>query len=334
MKSNRVINEGTTFQAATFVAIWGLLALAVSPAQSQDALTPPQNVYLQEAPDSRTPRPKFRGRSATSDRSTTQLPSTSPTPLMRRVPPTGSQPNSPARRLAPPHRSTPHRSTPRRTTTVEVNGEAPQHRSSLPAPSHRSPQLETVPLPSDAASHLDPAYHEFSVTPEQLSSAWWAEDVARKVGAQRQPTPIHLEGLLAATLVYSPYVDVIRELPMIRETSIMEADAAFDWMAYVDAMYADVSEPVGSTLTTGGANRLRDHNATTSVGIRRKNQYGGQLDIAQRFGIKKIKGTPTVLVLSPRGALLNPKSAPTWRNAASRDEADIFAYVDQFTPEL
>ena len=58
------------------------------------------------------------------------------------------------------------------------------------------------------------------------------------------------------------------------------------------------------------------------------------IDIAQRFGIEKIKGTPTVLVLSSQGALLNPKSAPTWRNAASRDEADIYAYFDQFTPEL
>lgn len=65
------------------------------------------------------------------------------------------------------------------------------------------------------------------------------------------------------------------------------------------------------------------------VGYRDRN-----IDIAQRFGIDVIKGTPTVLVLSPRGTLLNPKSAPTWRNAASRDEDDIFAYFDQFTPEL
>jgi len=65
------------------------------------------------------------------------------------------------------------------------------------------------------------------------------------------------------------------------------------------------------------------------VGYRDRN-----IDIAQRFGIEEIKGTPTVLVLSPRGALLNPESAPSWRNAASRDEEDIFAYFDQFTPEL
>lgn len=64
------------------------------------------------------------------------------------------------------------------------------------------------------------------------------------------------------------------------------------------------------------------------VGYRDRN-----IDIAQRFGIEEIKGTPTVLILSPRGTWLNPKSAPTWRNAASRDEDDIFTYFDQFTPE-
>ena len=58
------------------------------------------------------------------------------------------------------------------------------------------------------------------------------------------------------------------------------------------------------------------------------------LDIARRFGIEEIRGTPTVLVLSSRGELLNPGSAPKWRNAASRDEDDIFVYFDRFTPEL
>ncbi len=63
-------------------------------------------------------------------------------------------------------------------------------------------------------------------------------------------------------------------------------------------------------------------------------QKDRNVDIAQRFGIKSIKGTPTVLVLSSDGALLNRKSAPKWRDAASREEDDIFAYFDQFTPEL
>lgn len=58
------------------------------------------------------------------------------------------------------------------------------------------------------------------------------------------------------------------------------------------------------------------------------------IDIARRFGIEAITGTPTVLIIDPQGTLLNPASAPSWRNAASRDEEGIFVYFDQFTPEL
>ena len=60
---------------------------------------------------------------------------------------------------------------------------------------------------------------------------------------------------------------------------------------------------------------------------------GRNLDIAKRFGVKKIKGTPTVLVVSPQGKLLNSKKdAASWRNAASRDEDAIYRYFAEFTP--
>jgi thiol-disulfide isomerase/thioredoxin len=55
------------------------------------------------------------------------------------------------------------------------------------------------------------------------------------------------------------------------------------------------------------------------------------LDIAQRFGIKKIKGTPTVLVVAGNGKLLNKKDAATWRNAASRSEDAIYRSFAEFT---
>ena len=60
---------------------------------------------------------------------------------------------------------------------------------------------------------------------------------------------------------------------------------------------------------------------------------GRNLDIAKRFGIKKVTGTPTVMVLSADGKLLNSKKdAASWRNAASRDEDAIYRYFAEFTP--
>lgn len=60
---------------------------------------------------------------------------------------------------------------------------------------------------------------------------------------------------------------------------------------------------------------------------------GRNLDIAERFGVAKITGTPTVLVLSRFGWLLNPETATTWNDAASRKEAAIYDYFAEFEAE-
>ncbi|MEQ9661616.1 MAG: thioredoxin family protein [Parasphingopyxis sp.] len=60
---------------------------------------------------------------------------------------------------------------------------------------------------------------------------------------------------------------------------------------------------------------------------------GRNLDVAARYGIDEITGTPTVLVLSSSGRLLNPETATTWNNAASREEEAIYDYFADFIPE-
>lgn len=42
------------------------------------------------------------------------------------------------------------------------------------------------------------------------------------------------------------------------------------------------------------------------------------IDIATRFGLDGLHGTPTVLIIAPNGIATNLEDAPTWRNAASR----------------
>ena len=51
---------------------------------------------------------------------------------------------------------------------------------------------------------------------------------------------------------------------------------------------------------------------------------GHNLDIAQRFGLDELPGTPNVLVIDGSGALVNADTATTWRNAASRSEDEIY----------
>lgn len=54
---------------------------------------------------------------------------------------------------------------------------------------------------------------------------------------------------------------------------------------------------------------------------------GRNLDLAGRFGVAKMPGTPTMVVVSPRGKRLNGrKDAYSWRNAASRDRAEVLGW--------
>ncbi|MEY4269482.1 MAG: hypothetical protein RLZZ58_698 [Pseudomonadota bacterium] len=57
---------------------------------------------------------------------------------------------------------------------------------------------------------------------------------------------------------------------------------------------------------------------------------GRNLDIARRFGLKKLKGTPTIAVLDANGRLLNKKQAPTWRNVASWTEDATYAGLSAY----
>ena len=72
---------------------------------------------------------------------------------------------------------------------------------------------------------------------------------------------------------------------------------------------------------------IKDHFDLLYIDVGQKDR---NIDIAQEFGIEKIVGTPTVFVLSPDGEVLNLDTAPTWRNAASRSEGEIYTYFRNF----
>ena len=114
--------------------------------------------------------------------------------------------------------------------------------------------------------------------------AWWDDAVRQPLRSAEDPKLIGLEQILLSALSHSSQIRVLREIPLIRETTIQEAEAEFDWVSFLESQWIDTSEPVGNRLTTGGPNRFNDEYLSASAGVRKRNQVGGRLEIGQQFG--------------------------------------------------
>ncbi len=118
-----------------------------------------------------------------------------------------------------------------------------------------------------------------------------------------------------------------------------------DAMADVDAALARASASNKRVLLVMGANWCHDSRALAGwletprfaaltarsfevvyvdVGVPQTGK-GRNLEIAQRFGLAELPGTPALLALTADGKAVNLDTAASWRNAASRSEDAIFA---------
>lgn len=115
-------------------------------------------------------------------------------------------------------------------------------------------------------------------------------------------------------------------------------------MAEVDAALASAAENDTRLLLVMGANWCHDSRALAGwLGTERfaalvEEHYelvfvniglpqtgdAHNLNIAQRFGVNEIPGSPNLLVVTPEGILVNRDSATSWRDAASRSEDAIY----------
>lgn len=120
---------------------------------------------------------------------------------------------------------------------------------------------------------------------------WWQSVMSNRLQAGTSGTPVDLETLIVRTLQSSAQVKVFSDLPFIRQTAIIEAEAAFDWAAFMNTRWDDLSDPVGNILTTGGSPRFRVNQWSNSAGLRRRNTQGGYFEIAQDFGFQNNNST-------------------------------------------
>jgi hypothetical protein len=79
----------------------------------------------------------------------------------------------------------------------------------------------------------------------------------------------------------SSQIRVFSDLPLIRETGIQEAKGAFDTNAYLQGKFERTNDPVGSTLTTGGATRFKQDEWSFEAGVKKKVITGAEINVSQ-----------------------------------------------------
>lgn len=113
---------------------------------------------------------------------------------------------------------------------------------------------------------------------------WWQPFVLQPLGDPLGVKPMDLDGVVLETLTHSSRVRVLSDMPVIRRAAVMEAQARFDPRTFIQEKYVDTSDPVGNTLTTGGAPRFNDQNWNFSAGVRRVTPTGAQFEASQKLG--------------------------------------------------
>ncbi|NIL98516.1 MAG: TolC family protein, partial [Planctomycetales bacterium] len=152
--------------------------------------------------------------------------------------------------------------------------------------SHRLRRFEDRAYLTRESENEQSSIRRLPAVPEDYQ-AWWSGGIGKVLQTDVHELPISVESLLIRTLQHSSQVRLLKDLPLIRRTSIVEADAAFDWSAFIESQWNDISEPVGNTLTVGpGETRFNDHKLDYSMGLRRRNFLGGQMRVAQDFGFE------------------------------------------------
>ena len=159
------------------------------------------------------------------------------------------------------------------------------------ARSQREPDASAFrPMPQPPQN----AYAEDDAQVPDLSAAWWAVFVTAPLRETATPIALTIEDILVRAIRHSSQVRVFSDLPLIRETSITEADAAFDWTAFLDTRWQDLNDPVGNTLTTNdtaSVTRYLNDQFTGQGGLRKKTRDGGTLQFSEQFGWQRTNST-------------------------------------------
>jgi len=110
-----------------------------------------------------------------------------------------------------------------------------------------------------------------------------------------------IDDVYSRTLEYSNQVKVLRDLPLIRETGMQEADGEFDMEAFLEGRLIRTNEAIGSSLTTGNnARRFRESQDYLEGGFRKKFATGAEATVSNR--VSTLNNNSTFLTPQNQGS--------------------------------
>lgn len=143
-------------------------------------------------------------------------------------------------------------------------------------------------LPVDQASLLAPSSIENNESIVRSPRArpveiYQGKGVATSLDLGDDTHAMSLNDVLSQAATHAPQIAVFRELPAIRETSVLEAKGRFKSEVFVEARYEDRDIPTTSLAQTAGDDRLREDDFATEFGIRKRVRSGAEVTLSQRF---------------------------------------------------
>ena len=159
---------------------------------------------------------------------------------------------------------------------------------------------EELPVADPAGAHFDVSTYEqqagaissrprtFKNQPAAQMPAgfapWWIRGQRASIGGGEGTRVMSVEEFYQRALRHSKQVRVFSDLPLIRETGIQEARGAFDTNTYLQGKFDHQNDPVGNTLTTGGATRFKEDAWTFEAGAKKKFVTGTEVTLSQGLG--------------------------------------------------
>ncbi|MFP7755149.1 TolC family protein [Thermodesulfobacteriota bacterium B35] len=115
-------------------------------------------------------------------------------------------------------------------------------------------------------------------------SPWWQQKVKERINTAVPEVETDISSLFVKALASSSQIKVFADLPLIRKTSIQEAEGPFDFRVFAEGRLNDLDEPVGDDLKTGGPLRYEENSKNLQYGIRKKFLTGTDVELKQNIG--------------------------------------------------